>query len=377
MISVLIVISERLGGFERRLLRLLSHINRHYNRDFEIEIICIGRGDPRMTFEKHKRELDLYFENVYFIKNEVELLFYLFKARSDLFVIPIEWNWKPCLMYSLIGLFAKVKQIPILGCMVNSNIYDFIEENHPKKINLLLSKIRFNSVASWVDFFDVLYPNAAGFFEKKFPSKKVTVTPLPFTDIEKFKPSEVKTNKIVFLAARMDEIKNPIMMLEAVDIAADHLRNKNYKVYMCGFRAKLRDLVYYVKSRGLDDLVVFPGYVEPSSILCDAEVFCSIQLKDNYPSQALLEAISCGCYVIATDVGDTRRILDGSFSKLIKIDKMDLSRAIIDYISLDDKSKRILALKARNFAENNFKIEVSADYFYNLFERYRKVSFKG
>jgi glycosyltransferase involved in cell wall biosynthesis len=55
-----------------------------------------------------------------------------------------------------------------------------------------------------------------------------------------------------------------------------------------------------------------------AEVLADAKVFLSLQQWDNYPSQSLLEAMLCGCCVVATDVGDTRLLVNAPWGVCLK-----------------------------------------------------------
>ena len=69
-----------------------------------------------------------------------------------------------------------------------------------------------------------------------------------------------------------------------------------------------------IRERGVSDVVEMPGYVKPHEILPRANVLCATNLINNYPSQTIAEAAACGCFLIATEVGETYRILDDSYS---------------------------------------------------------------
>ena len=65
------------------------------------------------------------------------------------------------------------------------------------------------------------------------------------------------------------------------------------------------------------------------SVLGRARVFLSLQDEENYPSQSLLEAMSVGCAVVATDVGLTRKLVDETTGLLIPRSPKALREAIL------------------------------------------------
>lgn len=58
------------------------------------------------------------------------------------------------------------------------------------------------------------------------------------------------------------------------------------------------------------DVVLIRDSNELVGALAEAQVFLSLQDFDNYPSQSLIEAMANGCNVIATDVGETRLLIE-------------------------------------------------------------------
>jgi glycosyltransferase involved in cell wall biosynthesis len=70
------------------------------------------------------------------------------------------------------------------------------------------------------------------------------------------------------------------------------------------------------------DIIFLRQSNELVGALADAQVFLSLQNFDNYPSQSLIEAMANGCNIIATDVGETRVLVDeGGGNYLIPVDE--------------------------------------------------------
>lgn len=164
------------------------------------------------------------------------------------------------------------------------------------------------------DHIDLLYPRQERYYRKLLQGKTVlTVTPGTFTDLRLFQPGK-KERLFVFIAARLEDYKNPRMVLEAAIKCAPMLRKRGYKVLICGKGWEEDALRQMIRERGVSDVVEMPGYVKPHEILPRANVLCATNLINNYPSQTIAEAAACGCFLIATEVGETYRILDDSYS---------------------------------------------------------------
>lgn len=103
------------------------------------------------------------------------------------------------------------------------------------------------------------------------------------------------------------------------------------------------------------------GYCENSiDVLSRSKIFVSLQTYNNYPSQSVFEAIKSGCLVIATDVGETRKILNDENSILIK-DKVTLINAITTVLENDGLRDSLISESRKVFQKHN--IENFSEYF--------------
>ena len=100
----------------------------------------------------------------------------------------------------------------------------------------------------------------------------------------------------------------------------------------------------------------------PYEVLAQTKIFLSLQKTNNYPSQSLLEAMASGCAIIATDVGETRRLLDETRSILIPYDAVYLKSAIEKL--MNDQALRLqLGKAARVHVTKTQTVERYAEYF--------------
>lgn len=103
------------------------------------------------------------------------------------------------------------------------------------------------------------------------------------------------------------------------------------------------------------------GYCEnPIEVLSRSKIFLSLQAHNNYPSQSIFEAIKSGCLVIATDVGETRKMLNDKNSILIK-DKLTLINAIKAALENDGLRQSLSHEAEKVFQKHN--IENFSNYF--------------
>jgi glycosyltransferase involved in cell wall biosynthesis len=81
-----------------------------------------------------------------------------------------------------------------------------------------------------------------------------------------------------------------------------------------------------IDSYKLKDVITVINHINPPELLSETLIFLSLQQYDNYPSQSVLEAMACGCAVIATDVGNTARIVDSEVGYRVPFDAREIAK---------------------------------------------------
>lgn len=138
---------------------------------------------------------------------------------------------------------------------------------------------------------------------------------------------------------------------------------KGYNFHVCGFGRRpiqLQSAKIYNTER-------------PFEVLGRTKVFLSLQTSNNYPSQSLLEAMASGCAIIATDVGETRKLLDKTCAMLIPPCSNKLLVAI-EALMGDPSAREALGSAARDRVLSTQTVSAYADYFEKDLLGMRKVS---
>ena len=175
--------------------------------------------------------------------------------------------------------------------------------------------------------------------------EKLSVAPCSFTGEWSIQDSGCSRDIDITFAARFVEGKG-------IDLLESALRNENLCIHVCGSGPLDVNLpkanVYYTES--LID------------VLRRTKIFVSLQDVDNYPSQSVLEAMSAGCSIIATDVGDTRMFLNNENSVLISPDRESLRKAIFLLLK-NTPLRRKLGAEASKALTQKHTIENYSEYF--------------
>lgn len=341
------------GGAQRRLCRIYNALCKE-NKNLLCDIIVVTpnkKMNSKMLFDA----MDCSAENlnIVIIEKVYSLFYFLFNRRYRL--VHVWGESKLPVIHQLI--FAIRRQKTLRSALTYPTAY-----NLSSKLHMLM----FKTTLFFADYVDLLYP-AAKEFVSQYTKGKLSITPGTFTDLNIFQPKK-KEKTMVYAAARLEDNKDPKLLLRAVNICKDDIRKNGYRVIVLGKGEHEEWMKSYIAENELNDIVEMAGYQKTSEYLPSAEVFFSLQKNENYPSQSLAEAVACGCYSIITDVGDSRRCATEEFAAFVEGTDVEVARAITQYFLISKEEKENKILLARQFALQNYSIEKSKDYYMNLIE---------
>lgn len=136
---------------------------------------------------------------------------------------------------------------------------------------------------------------------------KIQIAPCSFTDLSLCQPDLQKKKWVVFLGHFVD-IKNPLLLAQAVPKVL--AQDPDVHFYFLGEGYLQSQLELLVQELKVASYVTIRFEPYPTRILNQSSIFVSLQAEENYPSQSLLEAMACGNAIVATDVGETWRLVD-------------------------------------------------------------------
>jgi len=160
----------------------------------------------------------------------------------------------------------------------------------------------------------------------KLNEKKALFTPNSFILYNNFYPVYPKKDWVVF-SARLAKIKNPSLFLEAIKILQNRGFSK-FSFYFLGDGQLYNDLVKHKDKLMLENVFFEGGVIDTSKYLKKSKIFISVQREDNYPSQSLLEAMACENAIIASDVGETRKLVAENEGILVPLNEEKIADAI-------------------------------------------------
>lgn len=176
--------------------------------------------------------------------------------------------------------------------------------------------------------------------------------------------------KIIFVG-RLARPKMPISILKAIKNLPDNMRNKFY-LNIVGFGEQEVFLNNFIKENKLADNVVIKNSLKPEEVLGEylsSNLFVLPTQWEGFP-MVIVEAMSAGLPVIASNVGGIKEIVDDSVGKLMtrgneEKELADLFKVIIennDWITQRGKN-------ARKRVEEKFTSEIMCSKTWKVYEQ--------
>lgn len=145
------------------------------------------------------------------------------------------------------------------------------------------------------------------------PLRFVVPNALPLQEIELAVPLPAAElgghpgQKILLYVGRFDKEKNLGSLVRALGRVA---RNPMVVAFLCGNGPMRPAIERMIRNEGLSGRIILPGYVwHPWGWMKRADMFVSVSLFEGMPN-TLMEAMACGCPIVASDIPQHREILD-------------------------------------------------------------------
>lgn len=194
---------------------------------------------------------------------------------------------------------------------------------------------------------------------------KISISPCSFKNYETLIPKYPKQNTIVF-CSRMTPIKNPLLLLESISLFNKQFTDwETIKFQFLGDGECLEEMKNYTIFNKLYNVELLGHVNSPDKYFQRSKIFISIQQTNNYPSQSLLEAMACENAIIASDVGETRKLVTEKEGILVKLDAQEIALALIYLLNNAEKSITF-GKNARKKVLTEHNIENYLKYFYSL-----------
>ncbi len=173
--------------------------------------------------------------------------------------------------------------------------------------------------------------------------RKIAVSPGSIIDADQFVSVEDKLPWVVF-AGRFIEEKNPMLFVRALPLIKAAYPAARF--LLLGHGPLRQQILDEINRLGISEVVTVAFHANIAPVLARAQVFVSLQINDNYPSQSLLEAMACEAAIVATDVGLTWKLVDADTGIRVKPEASEVAKAVISLLE-DPTRRRKAGRKAR------------------------------
>ena len=163
--------------------------------------------------------------------------------------------------------------------------------------------------------------------------------------------------KIVFVG-RLAEPKDPILLIKTYNELTEEVKAKS-EVLIVGEGEKRKELEKFIKENKLNEKVKLFGSLSREKvfeILRESNIFVLTSNYEGFPI-TILEAMSCGLPIIASNVGGIREIVVSETGYLVnKLDIEAFKKALTELIENPELRER-MGENARKKVEDNFSLE--------------------
>ena len=352
--------SLNIGGTERQIISM-SNMLINYGHDVDIaRIYANGELEKHTNANLHTLSKNIFsraidFHKLYRHKNYDVV--YSFLPNMNIFSLLIS------------KLFKKSKR-PKIVWGIRSSYLD--PEDYSKKVNLVykLEKI----LSSLPDLIITNSDAALNEYKKYgFPRKKIFSIP-NIIDHDYFKNLSSKKSvykefgisnnmKLIGIFARIHPMKDHMNILQAIKIineTSKKYQNKIYLICVGGIAQKEEKNNYYKNLLKLSNHnIKWLGSREDIPKLmsaCDLTVLCS-DSGEGFPN-SIAESMSCKTPIIATNIGDSKKIIK-NYGKIVPVkDSESLASSIIEILEMDKIMTKNISIEARKSIINRFSEKI-------------------
>lgn len=338
------------GGAERRILRTINGLK---NPGLSLTVVTnracetvVSRLlDNRTIKKKFLPDSNVLFSWFFFIRYFISK-----KMRCTIHLITANRALFPFVIYSL--FFHDV--------IISVTSYMYSKKKFGKS---MLTRVLIELLVRHSKRIDWLY----SYYSEKWTNcyAKSTVTPCSSTDYAEFGLDGTKENILLFSGQLIKE-KQPILALNAIMRNKDIIKRESYRVVFLGDGYLRKELERRVVDSNMGSYVQILTVNNTADIVKRTKIFLSVQGEENYPSQSFLEAISAGCIVVATDVGDTWKL---GYKTVILVE--NCLSALTEGIRIAIERYELLshyAFESRQELQNEHSLQRSADYYARFYE---------
>lgn len=339
-------------------------------KGFNTSLVC--RPDSLLEQAAQDSNLPYYqasFRNSLDLRTVIKILSLIRKLKIDLIICSTTRDIK------LAGLAGKLANVPVisrqgLALIPDNHRYKFLIRNFTSSIitNTITIKNQFENYG-WFpkDHIQVIYNGVA--------------TQQPDTQKQNIRQQYLSNpgEKLIISAGRLNHQKGFCYLIQAAHIAQQ--ANKPWKFVILGDGEEKKHLNKLIAKNQLKNITLLGFHKNIQDYYTSADLFVLSSLAEGTPN-VVLEAMSCGCPVIATDVNGVREVIEHKTNGYIipSMDSTAIYQGIENCFNEPDLLKR-MADRAYLTIQEKFTIEKSVgqfiEYITNIITKYEEDHHKN
>ncbi len=177
------------------------------------------------------------------------------------------------------------------------------------------------------------------------------------SDCQDSQKTEAKKTKIVFVG-RLAQPKDPLLLLKAFNGLSSDLKDK-VQVSIIGDGPKRKELERFIGENNLEQRVSLSGTIPREKVfefLRRSDIFVLISNWEGFP-YTIIEAMSCGLAIIASDVGGVKEALNEYCGILVKRGDGGEIKNALEKLLENPSSIKKMGESARKRVEREFSLE--------------------
>lgn len=204
--------------------------------------------------------------------------------------------------------------------------------------------------------------------------KKIEIT-YNGVDHEKFipreKPDHLKGIPTVVAAARIFELKDVLTMIRSCAVVRRQIPNVQYLVYgdknaVPEYTKKCEDLIKELK---LENNFFLKGYHgQPHLIFSEGDISILTSISEGFPF-TVLESMSCGVPVVATDVGGVSEAIDEGSGFVCKPRDPEAIGAKVIKLLSDETLRKHMSENGRQRVIDHFTLDIFIDAYERIYDK--------
>jgi glycosyltransferase involved in cell wall biosynthesis len=365
------------GGAEKNLLRLVCNMDRSRFRNTVVTMTDLMTRD----FDFLQSQLARVDVPVYSLRMRPGVPSALAAAR----LLRVLRQTRPCILQTwmyhadLLGLLVgKLARVPSIAWNIRCSSMDMA---HYRWLSAVVLRTLV-PLSSWPDV--VVANSESGIQAHKAlgyaPRRWLYIPNL--LDLDEFRPdpgarSQVRRELglaenaiLIGLVARYHPMKDHANFVAAMGLLAADDSTVHFVLVGRGADTGNTELMQLVRSTGAEHRFHFSGHtLNISRITAALDVACSSSAFGEGSSNALIEAMACGVPCVATDVGDSRFIIQDTGKIVPSKDPAALAQACRELIRLSLEGRGQLGLRARERVKTYFSVETVVARYQSLYEQ--------